>query len=48
MKKKNNDEIHKNKTEIQEPANLGKRAEVALQKKVTEKLQIEEQRFRSS
>ena len=47
MKKKKSDEMHKNKTEVQEPANLSKRAKVALQEKMDEKLQIEEQRFRS-
>ena len=47
MKKKKSDEMHKNKTEIQKPANLSKRAEAALQEKMDKKLQIEEQRFRS-
>jgi PAS domain S-box-containing protein/putative nucleotidyltransferase with HDIG domain len=47
MKKKKSDEMHKNKTEIEKPANLSKRAEAALQEKMDKKLQIEEQRFRS-
>ena len=47
MKKKKSDEMHKNKTEVQEPANLSKRAEVALQENVEEKLRHEEQRFRA-